>query len=204
VQTLQSSGVSATRAFERFDGDGDGCLSRAEFADALAACGVPELPRKDVDLLMASMDADGDGRIQYTEFARKLERCGLKTLSAAETGVRTIFKALRRLVEQGAMTQARLFRLIHKEGDGLLTREDFRDTLTSTLNGLAMAEVSAEDVENFIEYFYRDEQGGIDLASFKRIFDRFQAKMDEEDALASGSPWERKRAAASRRVLELK
>lgn len=75
------------------------------------------------------------------------------------------------------MRKSDLFRLIHKEGAGLLTRQDFRDTL----GRLDMPEVTPADVENFIEYFYKDEKGGIDLQGFLRIFEKYERQIDEEE-----------------------
>jgi len=37
-----------------------------------------------------------------------------------------------------------------------------------------MKEVSNEDIKNFIDYFYKDEKGEIDLKSFLRIFEKYE------------------------------
>lgn len=196
VKTLERSRYTVTQAFELFDADHDGQLSRVEFIEALAKCGVSDLAAKDVELLMISMDSDGDGRVQYKEFSRKLQRCGLRTLSAQEARVHTIIKALRRL----DMPRSDLFRFLHKEGEGLLTRQDFRDTL----GRLGMQEVGDEDVENFIEYFYKDEKGGIDLTSFLRIFERYERHVDQEENPGAGQARRRRGGPTSRKVLTLK
>lgn len=195
VQTLERRRVSVTQAFERFDEDHDGNLSRAEFIEALSRCGLSDLSAREVDLLIQSVDADGDGKVQYHEFARKLARCGLRTVSAAEMRVHTIIKALRRL----NMKKSDLFRLINKEGQGLLTRQDFRDTLSR----LEMPEVSPTDVENFIEYFYKDEKGGIDLPGFLRIFERYERQIDQEEN-PQVERQRRRTTRVPRQVLELK
>jgi Ca2+-binding EF-hand superfamily protein len=158
VETLKRSRVSVTQAFELFDEDGDGQLARGEFVSALGRLGLGELSGQEVDLLMRSIDTDRDGRVQYKEFTRKLQRCGLKSLSAEEMLVFNIVKTLRRL----NMSQSDLFKFLNKDGGGLVTRQDFRDTLGT----LKMKEVSEADITRFIDYFYKDEKGGIDLRSF--------------------------------------
>jgi len=44
-----------------------------------------------------------------------------------------------------------------------------------------MAEVTKEQVDKFIDYFYKDEKGGIDLASFLRIFENYEKKIEMEE-----------------------
>lgn len=195
VERLKRSRVSVTQAFEAFDEDGDGQLSRGEFQVGLGQLGLGDLSNNDVDVLMGAIDVDGDGRIQYSEFARKLQRCGLKSLSAQEMLVFNIVKTLRSL----SMTRADLFKLINKDGEGLVTRMDFRDALSS----LKMAEVRKEDIQSFIDYFYKDEKGGIDLASFVRIFERYerQIEIDEHPAAAHDR---RRRPRVPREVLQRK
>jgi len=177
AKTLKQRRVAVSQAFELFDGDKDGELSRGEFIDALAHLGLRDLPGSDVSLLMNAIDADGDGNIQYAEFTRKLERCGLRNLSKPEVLVYGIITARKRL----NMSREELFRFINKDGAGLLTRKDFRDVLSS----LNMKEVRDADITHFINYFYKDSEGGMDQQSFKRIFDKYerQADIDEQKEL---------------------
>lgn len=44
-----------------------------------------------------------------------------------------------------------------------------------------MAEITKDRVDKFIEYFYKDEKGGIDLASFMRIFENYEKKIEMEE-----------------------
>jgi hypothetical protein len=41
--------------------------------------------------------------------------------------------------------------------------------------------VSAADVDKFIESFYKEERGDIDLRAFIRIFDKFDRQIQMED-----------------------
>ena len=120
------------------------------------------------------MDVDGDGNIQYKEFARKLQRSGLRDHSSQEILAYNIIKSLKKL----NMSATDLFKFINKDGGGLVTRKDFRDIL-STLN--IKESTHKEDVENFIDYFYKNEKGGIDLTSFLRIFERYERQIEMEE-----------------------
>lgn len=148
-----------------------------------------------MDLLMNAIDIDGDGNIQYKEFTRKLQRCGLKSLSAQEMLVFNIIKTLKRL----NMSKSDLFKFINKDGEGLVTRKDFKDILST----VKMKEVSDDDIKNFIDYFYKDEKGGIDLRSFLRIFEKYERQIEMDDNPTAAHD-KRRRAKVSRRILELK
>lgn len=101
VDNLRRGSVTVTSAFEYFDEDKDGVLSRGEFERALMQMGMfggdgnSMLTNKDVDALIKAIDLDNDGRIQYREFERKLKRCGLRSLSKQEHLMHNIVKVLR-------------------------------------------------------------------------------------------------------------
>ena len=66
-----------------------------------------------------------------------------------------------------------------------------------------MAEITKEQVDKFIDYFYKDEKGGIDLASFLRIFEGYEKKIDMEEN-PGGHHNQRRREKVERRILETK
>ena len=182
------------QAFEAFDSNKDGHLNSAEFSDALMKCGINDLSQKEIEVLIQSVDNDRDGRIAYKEFARKLERFGLRNLSPEEMLVYNIIKTLRRL----KMSKSELFKFINKDGEGLVTRKDLRDILTT----LEMKNISETDIEKFIDYFYKEEKGGIDLRSFLRIFEKYERQIDQEER--PGAAGSRRRARASAETIKTK
>lgn len=63
-------------AFARYDSDGNGWLSVAEFRRALRELGMQSLTEQEVLTIMRHYDTDGDGRISYGEFAAALMNPG--------------------------------------------------------------------------------------------------------------------------------
>jgi len=196
VQRLKRHRVSVTQAFELFDVNNDGQLSRGELRDALTKMGLDDLSDREVDMLTRSFDLDGDGSIQYKEFARKLERCGLRSLSTEEMLVFNIIKTLKRL----NMTKADLFKFINKDGEGTVTRKDFADMLLSSLN---LKGVGKDEVAKFVDFFYKDEKGGVDLGSFQRIFEKYERQI-EMDENPSAAHEKRQRPRIPTRILKMK
>ena len=66
-----------------------------------------------------------------------------------------------------------------------------------------MAEITKEQVDKFIEYFYKDEKGGIDLPSFMRIFENYEKKIEMEENPGYVHN-QRRRERVERRILETK
>eukprot|EP00929_Paragymnodinium_shiwhaense_P109814 TRINITY_DN76354_c0_g1_i1.p1 TRINITY_DN76354_c0_g1~~TRINITY_DN76354_c0_g1_i1.p1 ORF type:complete len:639 (+),score=136.65 TRINITY_DN76354_c0_g1_i1:87-2003(+) len=64
----QSQVDGLTRAFEQFDANGDGIISRSEFIQALQAVDKNFFTVRVVDILLQEADQDGDGNVQYMEF----------------------------------------------------------------------------------------------------------------------------------------
>ena len=102
----------------------------------------------------------------------------MKNLTPEERLVLTIIRTLKSL----RMSKTDLFAFINKDGGGFVTRNDFRDILGT----LEMKGVAKEDIEKFIDYFYRDETGGIDLKSFQRIFEKWERQVEAEDTQKAG------------------
>ena len=64
-------GGNARAAFDHFDRDGDGCLSRSEVSRALREAGIGNRLTRGfyVDGIMERFDRDGDGRLCWSEFS---------------------------------------------------------------------------------------------------------------------------------------
>ena len=72
-RVLQDNAVRVIDLFRQWDEDGDGTISKSEFARAVPALGI-EAPEAVVDALFDSFDPDGSGTIEYTELSMLLKR----------------------------------------------------------------------------------------------------------------------------------
>jgi len=58
-------------AFETFDKDGSGAISRAELKEVMTSLGE-NLSEEDIEDMMNEADTDGDGNISFAEFVRMM------------------------------------------------------------------------------------------------------------------------------------
>ena len=58
--------------FGAWDTDGSGCLTRPEFAKAMACLGV-KTSQKELHILFNRLDPDGSGRIELRELAAEVQ-----------------------------------------------------------------------------------------------------------------------------------
>lgn len=71
-------------AFQRFDQDGSGSISREELSAVLKALNPDEWDQPTIDQLLADADASGDGQMQIEEFLKwafAQELCGWAMLN---------------------------------------------------------------------------------------------------------------------------
>jgi len=166
VAILKRHRVSPQQAFEEFDRNKDGRLTRDEFMKALELLKVADLSSQEIDLLLNSCDYDGDGNIGYKEFVRKLSRHGVKSRTPEEQILYLLIESLRRT---GVKSLSDAFELFDKERRGSLSREDFKDVFANM-----KLRIEENEIERFIDHFWRDQKAGIDYEAFLRIFQRYQ------------------------------
>ena len=171
VATLKRARVSPMQAFEEFDKNKDGKLQKEEFYKALTMMKI-DVSQSDFDMLWKSMDVDSDGHIQYKEFIRKLARHGVRSRTSEEQIIYLIIEGLKRSKVQ-SMSEA--FDLIDKEGNGSISREDFKDIFRNL-----KLKISDQEIDKFIDHFWKDKVGGIDYPEFLRIFNRYQVRLENE------------------------
>jgi len=163
---LKRAGVSPLQAFQEFDYDGNGTLSRIEFENALdQKLRVYDLTPREIEIMYNSLDTDGSNAIDYKEFMRKLERYGVKNMGREEH----ILYQLAKTMHKVNMDMAKFFEMIDKHGRGYISKEDFKD-LFSNLPELKLNE---HEVNQFIDNFWRDKTAGIDYKGFLRIFAKY-------------------------------
>jgi Ca2+-binding EF-hand superfamily protein len=84
-----------------------------------------------------------------------------------------IVESLRRT---GIKSLAEAFELFDKEQRGSLSREDFKDVFKNM-----KLRIDDNDIEKFIDHFWKDKKAGIDYQEFLRIFSRYQVKLDQDE-----------------------
>lgn len=162
VSILKRHRVSPQQAFDEFDKNRDGKLTREEFMRALEILRIDDLSQQEIDTLISSCDSDSDGFIRYKEFVRKLSRHGVKSRTAEEQLLYLLIECLRKT---GFKSLAEAFEMFDKQRRGSISKDDFRDVFK--LMNLRMDE---SEVDKFIDHFWRDQKAGIDYQAFLRIF----------------------------------
>lgn len=176
VGVLKRHRVSPQQAFDEFDKNKDGKLTRDEFIRALELLKITDLSQQELDILLAAIDSDSDGFVRYKEFVRKLSRHGVKSRTPEEQILYLLIESLRR---SGIKRLSDAFELFDKERRGSLSKEDFRDVFRNM-----KLRIDDGEVDRFIEHFWKDSKAGIDYQAFMRIFQRYQLRLEEDDQRA--------------------
>lgn len=65
---------AARKTFERFDGDGDGFITPAEYKSAMAQMGDYHVTEAVAEAVIAAKDTDGDKLLSFDEFWASLNK----------------------------------------------------------------------------------------------------------------------------------
>ena len=174
VAVLKKHKISPKQAFDEFDKNKDGKLTRDEFMRAMELLKISDISQQEMDVLLSACDYDSDGFIRYKEFVRKLSRHGVKSRTAEEQILYLLIESLRR---SGIKSLADAFELFDKERRGSLSRDDFKDVFKNM-----KLRIEEGEVDKFIDHFWRDQKAGIDYEAFLRIFQRYQLKLEEDES----------------------
>jgi hypothetical protein len=88
-----------------------------------------------------------------------------------------LVQSLIKTKQQMHMSNAELFKFINKDGGPLVSRDDFKDVLKH----LNMKQIREQDITQFIDYFYKETEGGMDMNTFLRHFEKFENQQNLED-----------------------
>ena len=174
---LKRYSISPGDAFNEFDVNRDGKLTREEFIRALDKLKINDLSNNDIDILINSCDYDGDGTIRVKEFERKLSRYGVKNRTPEEQILLLMIKAFKRT---GITSFSKAFSLFDKCEHGTISRDEFKGVFAS----MKLPGIDESEIDKFIDHFWRDQKAGIDYQAFLRIFQRYQLRLDDEQRQA--------------------
>jgi Ca2+-binding EF-hand superfamily protein len=176
-----SDDLPAARAFDQLDRDGDGAITRAEFALAR-------------DSEFTRLDADRDGFISRAEFVdRRLPRSDLPS-ARVEDLRRTLLARFAALDANGdgRISQAEytangrlLFQRLDRDGDGRITRAEFLDPTGAAAKptdpGARIFGLLDRNGDGVIT---RDEMDAARKAAFERLDANHDGYLDEEEFAA--------------------
>ena len=69
-----------------------------------------------------------------------------------------------------------LFQIIDKSNTGIISRKDFGDIFANMAN----LKIEKDELDSFIEMFWKDAPYGIDYPNFIRIFQKYRIKFEVE------------------------
>ncbi|KAG5181621.1 hypothetical protein JKP88DRAFT_349186 [Tribonema minus] len=157
----EKDGTSLESAFAALDGNRDGVITTKELESAMMTLGVFDAMSKDqAALLLRRFDLDGDGRVSLREFLAFAGRPYTAGDSPLETKLRRV---IGKAEAMGTPPDA-AFAHFDKDGDGEITRDEFRKGLEEM--GV-FADFGAEEVDEVLRRFDPSGAGGaINLANF--------------------------------------
>lgn len=139
-------------AFEVLDADRDGKIShddlRTFYSGIHGACGGDDL----IGTMITVADSNKDGYVEYEEFERVLD------------GVRESSKGRRSSVNGVRSVMEDAFRVMDKDGDGRLCREDLRSFME-----LAGIGASDEEITAMIRLGGGDQAGGVNYEGLLNV-----------------------------------
>ncbi|KAG6535485.1 calmodulin-like protein 3 [Zingiber officinale] len=145
-----TSPAELTRAFQMFDRDGDGRISKQELCDSLENLGI-YIADADLEAVIEWVDVDGDGCVDAEEFA-------------------ALYQAvMEREAEEAEMREA--FEVFDQNGDGFIAAEELQTVLDSL--GVAQGGRTAEEeCKRMISKVDVDGDGRVSFGEFKQMMKR--------------------------------
>jgi Ca2+-binding EF-hand superfamily protein len=158
-------------AFESFDSDGDGQISKSEFSRALQDIFKPtkiELSRNEIDVLIRRFDLNNNGYITMKDFLRFAR--GSKGKSELATELRSV---IQHSETAKGLSLRDAFRAFDNKDTGFITKSDFEQMLRNLGFHPTM-----DEVKQLFGVMDKDNSGDIELKEFERWV-RNEARAEE-------------------------
>ena len=220
---LTANAVRVVDLFREWDEDGDGIVTKKEFAVAIKKMGI-EADREEVNLLFDVFDSSGDGKLEFSELNRALRRGSSVQLdpslqagsvhieltarnksnsfSGGSSPPRNIRKTTDELVMEdlwrslgkNAARLMDLFRRWDTNGDGVIDRKEWLQAIP-----LIGVRASAEHINRLFDECDADGSGSIEYAELRSAVREHERKVKEDFKKSGGGAGVRRATAASTR-----
>jgi len=158
---------AVAQVFKKFDKNGSGKLSLEEFLTGMKALNFEGF-EKDCEALFRRYDLDQSGTLDFKEFGSALFCTGDKKLRATST-IGKIREAL--TIRAGGYLElrdlARQFKIMDKDGNGCLSREEMKGGLTKFLRCFDF-DLKRAEFERLFVAFDKDGDGNLSYDEFIR------------------------------------
>eukprot|EP00929_Paragymnodinium_shiwhaense_P033388 TRINITY_DN18340_c0_g2_i1.p1 TRINITY_DN18340_c0_g2~~TRINITY_DN18340_c0_g2_i1.p1 ORF type:complete len:1229 (-),score=254.41 TRINITY_DN18340_c0_g2_i1:182-3868(-) len=150
-------GEKITRIFSKFDGNGDGVLSRSEFSLALRTLDPEFFTEETIERLFDAADANHNSLVEYPEFVSWLTKEPLTVQS------RIVEDSPGRLSQEDADSIQKFCAEWDEDDDGAISKYELSKAVKSV-----MPEVSSEEIDALIESADLNMDGCIQYCEFIR------------------------------------
>ncbi|CAG9327185.1 unnamed protein product [Blepharisma stoltei] len=176
VSHLKSKFISPETAFNLFDKNKDGKITKDEFRSALENIGIKLMPAE-VTAVLRSIDVDLDNTVKYTEFIRKMKIYGVQSMTEEQQIIQVIYQAVKKL----NYTLYDVFCIFDRDGDGQITRKELLDSFTNFDLGLTV-----NQIEKVMKLIDTNKDGLIEFSEFSKVFEReLELKPQEKKAMSA-------------------
>lgn len=173
ASSLVRTGHTPQQLFERLDRDRSGSLTRLELEEVILSL-QPDLTLAEREAIYSKLDGDRSGAIDLNEFNRLLSAVNAAPLVALEDKI----AALQRTFSDNGYGYYESFHAFDQNGDGFLSREEWRAAMASILPSLSVLDADA--------VFQRFDQNGDGFLSLNEFSYFFQDNIDRRPVLQTG------------------
>ena len=192
---LFSGEKNAAEQFASMDTNGDGCLSKDEFATALTALDLdPPVTHEQSDALLAALDTTDSGTLNYLEFvsAFSVADMALTSADSQASGAnwqRAVIDHVIHVLYEYRVELAAAFESFDLDHSGTVSKEEFRLGLQA-ITGAVGSPLTDEQADGLLEYLDKNGDGELSYEEFLsgfRLVDSGASSLATESVASSSA-----------------